>query len=380
MRKLKELLKTIILGTAISLFVIAVQNYLLANKVTSNLDTIQINEVPNEIVVKKDATQTKQNEAIQNSNESSLAQQNSIINTEKNNSNTMPSTVFFYNQLDDTAKIFYNKIKENKEQLQKGNFVFDYGTEFNKLLHTSTGKEKLSAAFQSAWDAFIYDQVDVFYIDITKVNLIRESVTKGDVTTYYVRIEPTKNETYLTDEFSTTKKIQTAKERLQHIANQVIEQTVQDSDWKKVKRIHNWLISNVEYDEEETNENRYNICGALFDGKAVCEGYARALKYLLEQVGVPCLLIAGIGTNSDGITESHAWNYVQLNNKWYAIDATWDDPVLVGNAIVTEKVRNKYFLRGSNSFMQSHVEKGKFTESGMTFQFPKLSITDYEDD
>lgn len=59
---------------------------------------------------------------------------------------------------------------------------------FNDLLNEANGEDKLSIAFQSAWDAFSYDNVDVFYIDVSKVLLITESKTSWSKTTYNVKI------------------------------------------------------------------------------------------------------------------------------------------------------------------------------------------------
>lgn len=48
-------------------------------------------------------------------------------------------------------------------------------------------------------------------------------------------------------------------------------------------------------------------------------------------MNIPCIIVIGKATNTKGQTENHAWNYVQINEKWYAVDCTWDDPVIVGN-------------------------------------------------
>ena len=60
------------------------------------------------------------------------------------------ATSYYYSQLDSNAKIIYDGLKENKEQLISGNYKIDYETKFNTLLHTENGKETLNIAFQSA--------------------------------------------------------------------------------------------------------------------------------------------------------------------------------------------------------------------------------------
>lgn len=57
--------------------------------------------------------------------------------------------------------------------------------------------------------------------------------------------------------------------------------------------------------------------GALVTGKTVCTGYARALKGVCGQLGLPCWVIAG---TKDG--EPHSWNAVCLDGATYYIDCT----------------------------------------------------------
>lgn len=63
--------------------------------------------------------------------------------------------------------------------------------------------------------------------------------------------------------------------------------------------------------------------------------------------------MSGTATNSQGETENHAWNYVQLNGIWYAVDCTWDDPIIIGNGKINESIKYQYFLKGSKEFNTS---------------------------
>jgi transglutaminase/protease-like cytokinesis protein 3 len=88
--------------------------------------------------------------------------------------------------------------------------------------------------------------------------------------------------------------------------------------FQTVKFFHDYIILNCSYDDSLNNYS--NAYGALVEGKAVCEGYARAFKYLCDRVGIPCELVIG-STDVD-----HMWNVVEIEGKWYHIDLTWDDP------------------------------------------------------
>ena len=298
------------------------------------------------------------------------------------NNNAIPSETiaarYYYSQLDSYGKAIYDKLKDNKDQLKTGTYVFEFGTSFNTLLHSEKGDQTLSTAFQSAWNAFSYDECDLFYIDIKKMNLINETRTLGGITTYYVSIGPGNNKNYLQDSFQTAEKIEKAQNYMNNIIRQIVKQTKDDQKIIRAKKVHDWMIDAMEYDASETNVNKYNIYGAIHDKKAVCEGYARSFKYIMEKVGVPCVLVPGTAENSQGKIEAHAWNYVQIDDKWYAVDVTWDDPVITGGGTITDNEKYKFFLKGSEEFFKDHTQSGEFSENSMTFSFPILSTTNYE--
>lgn len=303
---------------------------------------------------------------------------NPNIDDETQESRPAISASFYYNQLDNYGKIIYDKLKDNKDKLITGTYVFDFKTQFNTLLHSENGKQILNEAFQSAWNAFSYDEMDLFYIDINKMTLINESRSLGGIVTYYISIGPGDYANYLQDDFQTKESIEKANKYIDNIVKQIKEQTKQDTDFKKAKRIHDWLISSLEYNNSKNKPNQYNIYGALHDKKVVCEGYARTYRYLMESVGVPCVLISGTAQNSEGKIESHAWNYIQLKNVWYAVDVTWDDPVITGNGTLRNERKYKYFLKGSEEFFEDHEEDGVISENSQKFKFPVISTTNYE--
>lgn len=82
--------------------------------------------------------------------------------------------------------------------------------------------------------------------------------------------------------------------------------------------LHDYLANKVAYTLEATYA--HDAYGALVEGKAVCEGYARAFQYLLMQAGIPSYVVTG---ESKG--EAHAWNLVKIDGEYYYVDLTWDD-------------------------------------------------------
>lgn len=111
------------------------------------------------------------------------------------------------------------------------------------------------------------------------------------------------------------------------------------SDYEKALAVHDYIILNCEYDNEENGEGTENAVshtayGAMVDKLAVCDGYAKAFQYIMySKLNIPCIVVT---SSSMG----HAWNLIQIDGKWYHTDLTWDDPVYdcIG------RVTHQYFL------------------------------------
>ena len=69
--------------------------------------------------------------------------------------------------------------------------------------------------------------------------------------------------------------------------------------------------------------NVYTAYAVLIVGRAVCEGYAGAFTLLAQQFGLEVKKISGT-TDPDNV--GHAWNMVKIDDFWYHVDTTWNDP------------------------------------------------------
>ena len=141
--------------------------------------------------------------------------------------------------------------------------------------------------------------------------------------------------------------------------------------------VHDYLVNNCSFDESLKKSNIYNLYGAIVNKEAVCEGYTKAFKYLMDKIGIECVVVIGKATNSENATERHAWNYVKINGNWYAIDVTWDDPIVRGHGYIGNNIKYKYFLKGSTFIEKDHFESGQLTEGGQIYTYPILSLKDY---
>lgn len=284
---------------------------------------------------------------------------------------------YLYSQLGENGKIIYEKLYENKENLKTGTYTIQFENTFYDILSQENGSDKLQEEYQTAIEAFTYDNPDVFYIDVTKMYINIETIQKIFSTKYNVYINSAKDPTYLLDGFTSKEQIDQCESQVIAVKNQILNQIAGKNDIEKMRYIHDYLVDTIEYDQTFGEKNIYNIYGALVSKTCVCEGYAKASQYLLNEAGLENIIITGTATNSDGKTENHAWNYVNIDEKWYAIDTTWDDPIIVGGGKLTNTIRYRYFLKGSSTMNKNHFISTKFTSGGQDFEFPKLSITDY---
>lgn len=101
-----------------------------------------------------------------------------------------------------------------------------------------------------------------------------------------------------------------------------------DNDFKKAVAAHDYIIRNCIYnveaiDNDELTDDDFSEYGVFVKGRAVCEGYAKAYKMLMDIADIDCIIVTGtVGENDI----SHAWNMIKLDNSWYHVDVTYDDP------------------------------------------------------
>ena len=120
-----------------------------------------------------------------------------------------------------------------------------------------------------------------------------------------------------------------------------------DDIFEKIRLFHDYLARINSYDEDmantmESNYNSDSAIGALFEGKAICSGYTDAMSLFLDILGIENYRVA---------TDKHVWNALKVNNKWYHIDLTWDDPIVSdGSNIILED----YFMISTDELLSKN--------------------------
>lgn len=105
-------------------------------------------------------------------------------------------------------------------------------------------------------------------------------------------------------------------------------------DYGKIIYVHDYIIYNTVYDNygaaSEENGLWGTAYGCLVEGNAVCQGYSEAFQYIMNRLDIPCGIATGMAWSGNPYSQSgetaemlpHAWNYVQINGKYYWIDVT----------------------------------------------------------
>ncbi len=117
---------------------------------------------------------------------------------------------YFYNQLENYSKIIYKAFETNKENMKTGNYKIELGNSFSDLLANKDGQDQLGKYYQSAIEAYTYDNPDVFYLSPNKMYLNIETITKRNNVTYNVFINSGTQNNYFIDEFSSKAEIDQA--------------------------------------------------------------------------------------------------------------------------------------------------------------------------
>ncbi len=113
--------------------------------------------------------------------------------------------------------------------------------------------------------------------------------------------------------------------------------------------LHDKLVRYVEYDhtaaestESNTMHAAFSAYGALVEGRAVCEGYSRAMQLLLHRSDIPCTLVSG---TADGA--AHMWNVASIDGLNYHLDPTWND---AGN-----RLQHTFFNLHTEAILKTHT-------------------------
>ena len=236
---------------------------------------------------------------------------------------------YYYQQYSEEQQLTYREIYQG---------LMDHKESIN--VHGKDGDETNGIFF-----TVLYDFPEIFWTDGEISSMAYPALS-------YVTVKPA---------YSCSKEERTKRESAMETAtNQILANApVGVSDYETIKYVYEYVVNSVEYVTGAPDNQ--NIYSALVNKKSVCAGYAKETQYLLEKLGISCIYVVGNATNDRG-TDAHAWNIVLCNEKYYAVDTTWADPVFSGEAGNTSNVTLLYdYLCCSDAELsRTHVAETKY--------------------
>ncbi len=300
---------------------------------------------------------------------------------------------YYGRQLNEQGKKFYETLKKMYENgsLEKG---YDYDLLTNgvinesELLKYATGTTQLLYDMTAARDAFQYDYPEVFWVDWSAISL---RVTRNKNGQYFAFLGRGKRDDYFLPGFNTDNVEEAIADYNQLMEDAIVEirEKAKDEDndvsqkYELAKSAHDWEMENMSYKFEYEVKNynstseKYSNARTAYDclkyGEGVCESYTRAYKAILDELGINCIVAGGGYKVSDTQTENHAWNYVQIGEKWYGVDVTHDDD---DNS---SRQSHRYFMVGTAELFDHRIESGIFSQSMFEFKYPTLETSSLQE-
>lgn len=242
--------------------------------------------------------------------------------------------------------------------------------------YVEDGNSKLPVAFSAGRDAFLMDNPDIFYADIFGVS-ISAGVQNGN---YVAFLDTSRTDTLYLGHLDTEEKVNSAIAQYEAKLTEVVNgaKAAGDDAKTQIEYVNKYISDNVEYDfcttpdgylpEADYIDTSY---GALVNGKAICGGYAKAFKAVLDRLNIPCVCVQGYSCSSTSSNYvAHMWNAVKLDGQWYAVDPTWNDTA----------GKNDWLFLGQKAISRDHVEDPVISSSGYELKYPALKPYNYGND
>lgn len=202
---------------------------------------------------------------------------------------------FYFDDLNNVEKEVYNRI-----------ITKIYGMP-EKIRIPFITLEQLDKVFT----AILCDNPDLFFV-------ARTCTIRTTLTGTYCRV----------DYILTPEEYEAQKAQLDEVCGKVLRNLEGVNDpWKKELKIHDYIVENCKYNLVEGDLTYSSAYGALVNGEAACEGYAKAAKLLFDKAGIESGVVSGIVDDPNGNPGNHMWNVVKIGDDFYHLDCTWNDPL-----------------------------------------------------
>lgn len=270
---------------------------------------------------------------------------------------SLPAHRNMYNQLDSDERTIYSALREGiaagKSQIS---------------IHTSDYDSYVDALY-GAYDALYYDFPEFFWLN-GGWRCNGEYAASG----YTMIIEPSFYDywQYTSDKDGYIESVINEATRIASMADTL------NSDYDKVKFVHDYLVVNAEYDyvcleemnktvQRASSQQSHTVYGCLVNKVTVCDGYAKTFQLIMSMLGIEAEYVEG---DAGG---GHAWNYVVLGGNEYWMDITWDENELEndnGRLLAPQGANYGYFCVTDSVLYETH-------KPDPTFEIPVCDSTEY---
>lgn len=251
------------------------------------------------------------------------------------------SALYGYSTLADELKTIYALFDEAFDAFMKGDYrTKDYTPEENAIALFKVQKSgvTINNILKAYW-TYRHDHPEYYWI-----SSYFSYSTEGTLPTVYI----------LMDNSYAQASVRTACETLINngITPYLTEAAKYNSTYEKIMAVHDMIINEVDYAYNSSGKPEdsiwaHNVIGLFNKKGVVCEGYAKGFQLILNRLGIPNVYVIGYAG------EAHAWNYVCIDGKYYAVDVTWND---LGNEYSNRGgIQYQYYCMPGTYFKASHT-------------------------
>lgn len=232
---------------------------------------------------------------------------------------------YYYGQLTDEEQVLYAEIYQILSKRASDIYV------------STTNIDEMEAVQQCV----LCDHPEIFFVTGYAANRYMDANSTIKAITYGGQYTLTSSE------------IEAKRAQLETVIQKIIAGAPASTDeYEVVKYFYDYIVLHTEYDLNA--EDNQNICSVFLNGSSVCQGYAKAMQYLLQRKGMTAELVTGNVQSSSG-SGSHAWDLVKVNGNWYYVDPTWGDASFSGEMPSdTEVVNYAYLCVTTNDLTATH--------------------------
>jgi len=279
---------------------------------------------------------------------------------------TLTSFTNFYDQLTTPEKKIYQAVlSATKESTPKFEVTVTYDDTKNKLNKTDFGSQ-LGTNSANAFSVLINDHPELWWIGTYSYSYYYYKNFMHKIT-YNLKL---KNTSY---NYFSTENIMNLNRKLDMEKIDIMKKITDlnlTTHYAILRYIHDYLIVKNTYLLDNSRTHIRNIYGSMIENRCVCEGYAEAFQYLAQQFNIECIIAR---------SSSHEWNLVKMDNNWYIVDITWDDPESNPTGYgYDKKVKTDYFLAGTtfvenNDKNNEHKLVYSYYKGYNSFDYPQIS-------